>query len=128
MANKVIPRTRPGRPQRADRDDVRGTLLETARGLFARYGFRGVSGRQIAAQAGVNAAMIRYYFGGKRGLYAAMLDEYLAPAIRQIDARLAGDSGSDFLTINSDHARRLARNPWIAGLIVRKLYGSIREE
>ncbi len=47
---------------------MRERLLAAARELFLRYGYRAVSSRQIGAAAGVNFAMIRYYFGGKPGL------------------------------------------------------------
>src|ERR1700761_8459513 len=63
-----------GRPSAQDAEDVRKKLLDAARELFPRYGYRGVSSRQIGAAAGVNFAMIRYYFGGKPGLYREMLN------------------------------------------------------
>jgi AcrR family transcriptional regulator len=62
--------------------------LDAARELFPRYGYRGVSSRQIGAAAGVNFAMIRYYFGGKPGLYREMLQGVLQPA-RVMTERLA---------------------------------------
>ena len=48
-------------------------LLRAATELFARNGYDGVSIREISEAAGVNSAMISYYFGGKRGLYSAAL-------------------------------------------------------
>jgi AcrR family transcriptional regulator len=54
-----------GRPRAASAGNVRERLLHAARELFLRYGYRAVSSRQIGAAAGVNFAMIRYYFGGK---------------------------------------------------------------
>lgn len=53
--------------------DCRETLLTVATPLFAEKGFNGVSVREIAGYAGVNVSMISYYFGGKEGLYAAVL-------------------------------------------------------
>jgi AcrR family transcriptional regulator len=49
-----------GRPSAENAEDVRKKLLDAARDLFPRYGYRGVSSRQIGAAAGVNFAMIRY--------------------------------------------------------------------
>lgn len=48
-------------------------LLDAAEELFAARGFDSVSTREIADAAGVNLAGIRYHFGGKRGLYLAVL-------------------------------------------------------
>ncbi len=54
-----------GRPAAGDAEDVRKKLLDAAKDLFPRYGYRRVSSRQIGAAAGVNFAMIRYDFGRK---------------------------------------------------------------
>jgi AcrR family transcriptional regulator len=42
--------------------------------LFSEKGFDGTSVRDIAGQAGVNLAMISYYFGSKEKLMAALID------------------------------------------------------
>jgi len=58
--------------------DCRTTLMTVAAPLFAEKGFNGVSVREIAGFAGANVSMISYYFGGKEGLYAAVLKEQFA--------------------------------------------------
>ncbi len=54
--------------------DSRSRLLAAAIPLFAEKGFAAVSIRELAEKAGINSAMISYYFGSKEGLYAAVLD------------------------------------------------------
>jgi TetR/AcrR family transcriptional regulator len=61
-------------PTRTD-TDCREALIAVATPLFAEKGFNGVSVREIAGYASVNVSMISYYFGGKEGLYAAVLNE-----------------------------------------------------
>ena len=46
--------------------------MEVAEKLFAAKGFNGTSVRDIADTAGVNIAMISYYFGSKEKLFEAM--------------------------------------------------------
>ena len=58
--------------------DSRFQLLTVATPLFARKGLHGVSVRELARSAGVNLAMISYHFGGKEGLYAAVVEEQFA--------------------------------------------------
>src|SRR5437879_12636406 len=70
-----------GRPRAANAEDIRQKLLTAARELFLRYGYRAVSSRQIGAAAGVNFALIRYYFGGKPGLYREILQTVLPPDV-----------------------------------------------
>ena len=58
--------------------DCRENIIATAIPLFAAKGLNGVSVRELASAAGVNLSMISYYFGGKEGLYAAVLTEQFA--------------------------------------------------
>ncbi|NMO00571.1 TetR/AcrR family transcriptional regulator [Gordonia sp. TBRC 11910] len=54
---------RPGDP------DTKGAILDSARELFARDGFDKTSVRAIAADAGVDAALVHHYFGTKHKLF-----------------------------------------------------------
>ena len=53
--------------------DARDELLSAGTELFAVQGFAGVSIRELATAAGVNSALISYHFGGKAGLYEAVV-------------------------------------------------------
>lgn len=59
-------------PSRADTAKAR--LLEAGLQCFADRGPDGVTIREIARLAGQNSASIAYYFGGKEGLYLAVLE------------------------------------------------------
>ncbi|MCP4663981.1 MAG: TetR/AcrR family transcriptional regulator, partial [bacterium] len=71
-ATSPPPPTRP----RAHHDAAatREALFEAATELFAERGFDGAKVEAIARRAGVNKAMISYHFGGKKGLYAAIVE------------------------------------------------------
>jgi AcrR family transcriptional regulator len=115
-------RRAPGRPV-AGAQDVRAQLLEAARELFLKYGYRAVSSRQVAAAAGANPAMIHYYFGNKHGLYTAMLEQAIAPAISQLGAMLeAPPSETSSVRMLETYMRTLAANPWIPGLLLREVF------
>jgi AcrR family transcriptional regulator len=110
-----------GRPPAEDAEDVRKKLLDAARELFPRYGYRGVSSRQIGAAAGVNFAMIRYYFGGKPGLYREMLQGVLQPARVTLDSISAPHSPLQLTQVLEQMTRAWAANPWVAGFVVREV-------
>jgi AcrR family transcriptional regulator len=55
-------------------------IVAAARVEFAESGFDSVSVRAIAARAGVNAAMINHYFGGKAGLFREVVALPVDPA------------------------------------------------
>ncbi|HLP83915.1 MAG TPA: TetR/AcrR family transcriptional regulator [Phycisphaerales bacterium] len=59
-------------------DKRRLRILRAARTLFARQGFAETTTRQIAAASRSNVASIRYYFGDKAGLVAAVMREVAA--------------------------------------------------
>jgi TetR/AcrR family transcriptional regulator len=58
-----------------DKNEIRTKLLATATRFFAERGLHGVSIRELSTSAGVSISMISYYFGGKEGLYGAVLQE-----------------------------------------------------
>ncbi|HEY6007688.1 MAG TPA: TetR/AcrR family transcriptional regulator [Geobacteraceae bacterium] len=66
------------------RVDCRAKLMEVGTELFAARGLYGVSIRELSQAAGASISMISYYFGGKEGLYAAVLREQFA-CFDQID-------------------------------------------
>lgn len=47
-------------------------IIEVAERLFSRQGYNGTSVRDIAKEAGVNVAMVSYYFGSKENLLVAV--------------------------------------------------------
>lgn len=48
-------------------------IIEVAERLFARHGYHGVSLREITREAGVDVALVKYYFDNKQGLFDALL-------------------------------------------------------
>jgi AcrR family transcriptional regulator len=60
-------------PRRRDAAETRRRLLHAGRRRFALYGYERTTLRQIAADAGVNLALIKRYFGSKEGLFEAAL-------------------------------------------------------
>jgi AcrR family transcriptional regulator len=122
---------RPGRPAaESDGQAVHEALLEAARQQFSRHGYNGVSIRRLATAAGVNSSMIHYYFGGKRGLYEAMLAEALRPLFGQLRDIAAAKDNDRLAAFVSAHMHHLAQRPWLAALVVRDVLaqeGELRE-
>lgn len=69
---------RPGR--RRDANASRRAILDAGEVLFSERGFDRASMHAIASRAGVSPALPAYFFGGKEGLYRAVMQ-------RLIDAR-----------------------------------------
>jgi len=55
------------------RQERKAHILDAAMRVVTRDGFEGATTRTIAEEAGVNIAMLNYYFGGKEALLSEML-------------------------------------------------------
>jgi len=86
LKNKKKPAA--GKNTRADQSRKR--ILAAARTVFSRYPYSAASVRKIEEEGGFNYALIRYYFGSKKGLFEAvsfeLVNEYiqhLVPVIKE---------------------------------------------
>lgn len=86
--------------RKAQGEETRANLIHVGARLFAQNGYHGVSMRTLAAEAGVNLATVGYHFGGKAGLYEAIIQDLidirdeLFPTAEEVSARFveAGES------------------------------------
>lgn len=85
---------------------TRERLLEASIDVFGRHGFDSASTRMIAKAANVNIAAIPYYFGGKGGLYQAVID-YIVEQIKEEAGELLAHIGKS--TFTKDTGRQQAR-------------------
>ena len=69
-APKPAKRGRP--PKTRASGDTRDSILDAAEDLFSKHGFYGVTIREVAREAGVDTALVHYYFGAKRDLFDAV--------------------------------------------------------
>ena len=78
---------------------TRETILEAAERIFGDEGLAGARTEAIAAAAGVNKALLYYYFGSKDGLYRAVLEGYLADFNRQALELLSSEGSARSLLL-----------------------------
>lgn len=67
-------------------------ILNAARKLFADNGYAGTTTRSIAAVAGVNVAMLHYYYGSKARLYRLLVELELVDLLRIIRTGIRDDT------------------------------------
>jgi AcrR family transcriptional regulator len=67
--------------RRSGQPDTRAKILDAARKRFTEVGYGGATMRAIAAEAGVDAALISYFFGSKEGLFGAAFELRTNPAV-----------------------------------------------
>lgn len=71
--------------EKLPKKSVSNQIIDTAAVLFAVKGYDGVSIRELAKTAGVNNALISYYFGGKKELYSYILSTQLEILVSIVD-------------------------------------------
>jgi len=87
--NKSVAR----RGRRTGAPDTRSQVLEVARRRFLAEGYRAVTLRSVAVEAGVDVALISYFFGSKSGLFGAAMALTANPAemfVLALDGALSG--------------------------------------
>ncbi|MGE3188667.1 MAG: CerR family C-terminal domain-containing protein [Vicinamibacterales bacterium] len=121
----------PGHDRRAAAappDPTRERLVTAATGLFADRGFKRVTVREICRAARANVAAVNYHFGGKLGLYGAVVDVAVA-AMRDTN-QLAMDAGQglpaeqalgEFVRVFLARVTGGRHLAWIHKLITREL-------
>lgn len=87
MSERRTPGRRPGGP------DTRGEILQAARESFAGKGFSGTSLRAVAREAGVDAALVHHYFGGKDELFIESMSLPVDP--RQVAVQILNGPRED---------------------------------
>lgn len=85
-------------------------IIETAERLFAQKGFDATSVRDIAEEAGINVAMISYYFGSKEKLMEAIFEAKIGKVQMRVEALLKDESLLPFekiYTLIDEHIERV---------------------
>ena len=113
----------PGRPAERDGDTER-RILQAARTVFVRRGTAGARMQEIAAEAGVNQALLHYYFRSKQRLAEAVFREAAARLVPAVLRLLSSDAALEqkvegFVHLYIDTVRE---QPFLPGYILAELH------
>jgi AcrR family transcriptional regulator len=123
-------RQSPKRPGPSGTADIKASILDAAEYLFATRGFAATSIRAIAEQVDVTPAMAHYYFGSKKDLLQAVMEQVLEPLasalaeLRQHDEIPVSDLTRLMFRMASEH-------PYLPQLITREVFlpgGQLQQE
>ena len=113
----------PTRSQTERADQTRTRILEAALREFSEEGLAGARTESIAESAGVNKALIYYYFHGKEALYAAALEMVVDRVRTTSFAVLEADAsaGERFLLVVLNHFDRIHSNRAFQSLMQQEM-------
>jgi AcrR family transcriptional regulator len=66
-------------------------ILEAARRVFQRSGYSGARMQEIADEAGINKAMLHYYYRSKDNLFESVFSESLQKLVGKVGEMLDSD-------------------------------------
>ena len=110
-----------GRPVDTDQQNLKTQILDTAEELFSNNGYAATSIRRIADRAGVNPALVHYYFGNKKALLQKVMERALEPLGQAIAALKKGNEASPEL-IADLLITMAAKHPNIPRLLIREVF------
>lgn len=99
-------------------------IREAARKLFMQKGYAAVKTRDIAAEAGINLALLNYYFRSKEKLFELIMMESLQQFMKSVtmlfqDEKLSMDEKIDLMV--SNYIDMLLENPDLPLFILSEL-------
>ncbi len=122
---------KPAEPRRGSRrqpEASRNAILKAALAEFAQEGLAGARVDSIAEAAGVNKALLYYYFHDKETLYGATLENFFAPLHQRIIqvCDQPGPPGERFLRYAREHFDSIAASPFHARIFMGELMSASR--
>jgi len=97
----------------------RANLIQAARSLFVERDYSQVTIRDIAALAGTDPGLIRYYFGSKEKLFTTMLRETAAPVKQQLNEVNRQTKATGPANVMQTYYRVMSAHPHFPRLIFR---------
>ena len=106
-----------------DELQTRDLILDAGERLFAIQGFAATTIKQIGTAAGVNAALLYYYFEDKEQLYYAVLHRVVSTLSSRVVERMAAshDPEAAVRALVATQAETLGTRPHLPHLLMREL-------
>jgi len=105
------------------KDSTEDKILEAAKNVFVAKGMEGARMQEIADEAGINKALLHYYFRSKERLFEAIFSEIIKFAFPKI-TRIAQSEEPIINKIEQvidAYIELLIKHPFIPGFIIKEL-------
>ncbi len=114
-----------------DKIDKKDHILDVAERVFSDLGYDGASTRVISGEAGVNMAMLNYYFGSKEGLFLAVFERKISSfqaLLQNIGSDESMSSWDKLAMCIDNYVDRVIVNNCFQKLIIREMSITKRSE
>jgi AcrR family transcriptional regulator len=98
-------------------------ILEAAKAVFIRKGMDGARMQEIADEAGINKALLHYYFRSKQKLFDAVFSNVLRKMFNEIRVIFTGQISVEeaIRKFTSAYIETLLNNPYIPEFVIHEL-------
>jgi TetR/AcrR family transcriptional regulator len=98
-------------------------ILDAARQIFINKGLAGARMQEIADKAGINKALLHYYFRSKEKLFEAVFEEVFRQFIPQVGKLIADPADMEEVMgkVIILYSRMIRKNPFIPQFIISEL-------
>lgn len=104
-------------------ENTESLILEAAKSIFQSKGMDGARMQEIADKAGINKAMLHYYYRSKQLLFEAVFKNAFSLLAPQLNKVLNDDSSIEEKVINfsSNYISFIAEHPYLPNFIIQEL-------
>jgi len=105
------------------KDTTEEKILEAAKNVFVSKGMEGARMQEIADEAGINKALLHYYFRSKEKLFQAIFSEIIKFAFPKLSGILLSDKNiiGKIEDVIDAYVDLLRRHPFIPAFIIKEL-------
>ena len=105
------------------KDTTEEKILEAAKNVFVTKGMEGARMQEIADKAGINKALLHYYFRTKERLFDAILSEIIKYAFPKLSGILMSEKSvvTKIEEVVDAYVDLLIRHPFIPAFILKEL-------
>lgn len=104
-------------------ENTEGQILEAAKNVFQSKGMDGARMQEIADKAGINKAMLHYYYRSKQLLFEAVFKNAFSLLAPQLNAILNDDSSIEekIRNFSSNYISFIIKHPYLPNFIIQEL-------
>ena len=104
-------------------ENTESIILEAAKSIFQAKGMDGARMQEIADKAGINKAMLHYYYRSKQMLFEAVFKNAFSLLAPQLNAVLNDDSSIEEKVRNfsSNYISFIEKHPYLPNFVIQEL-------
>ncbi len=110
-------------PEGSPQDNAQDRIMNAAREVFLRDGFKGARMQEIADLAGINKAMLHYYFRSKEKIFSAVFESVTRDFFAGMISSMAVDMPLEerLVQYSAKYIDFIKANPFVPAFIIHEL-------